>query len=43
MLINGHDCLIVIKIQYRETGVPYAEYGGGVFGIFGNNSIKMKK
>jgi hypothetical protein len=25
MLVNGRDCLIVIKTQYRETGIPYAE------------------
>jgi hypothetical protein len=25
MLVNGRDCLIVIKTQYREMGVPYAE------------------
>ena len=25
MLVNGCDCLIVIKTQYREMGVPYAE------------------
>jgi hypothetical protein len=25
MLVNGSDCLIVIKTQYREMGVPYAE------------------
>jgi hypothetical protein len=25
MLINGRDCLIVIKTQYREMGIPYAE------------------
>jgi hypothetical protein len=25
MVINGCDCLIVIKTQYREVGVPYAE------------------
>jgi hypothetical protein len=25
MLINGCDCLIMIKTQYREMGVPYAE------------------
>ncbi|MDR2434211.1 MAG: hypothetical protein LBD47_06560 [Treponema sp.] len=25
MLVNGCDCLIVIKTQYREVGVPYAE------------------
>jgi hypothetical protein len=24
MLVNGCDCLIVIKTQYREMGVPYA-------------------
>ncbi|MDR0557918.1 MAG: hypothetical protein LBG43_08665 [Treponema sp.] len=25
MITNGCDCLIVIKTQYREMGVPYAE------------------
>jgi hypothetical protein len=25
MMINGCDCLIVIKTQYREIGIPYAE------------------
>jgi hypothetical protein len=25
MLVNGCDCLIVIKTQYREMGIPYAE------------------
>jgi hypothetical protein len=25
MTVQGRDCLIVIKTQYRETGVPYAE------------------
>jgi hypothetical protein len=25
MLVNGRDCLIVIKTRYREMGVPYAE------------------
>jgi hypothetical protein len=25
MLVNGCDCLIVIKTQYREMSVPYAE------------------
>jgi hypothetical protein len=25
MLINGCDCLIVIKTEYREAGIPYAE------------------
>jgi hypothetical protein len=25
MLVNGCDCLIVIKTAYREMGVPYAE------------------
>jgi hypothetical protein len=25
MLINGCDCLIVGKTQYREMGVPYSE------------------
>jgi hypothetical protein len=25
MFVNGRDCLIVIKTQYREVGVPYAE------------------
>jgi hypothetical protein len=25
MLVNGCDCLIVIKTQYRAMGVPYAE------------------
>jgi hypothetical protein len=25
MLVNGRDCLIVIKTQYREMDVPYAE------------------
>jgi hypothetical protein len=25
MLVNGRDCLIVVKTQYREMGVPYAE------------------
>jgi hypothetical protein len=25
MYINGRDCVIVIKTQYRETGVPYSE------------------
>jgi hypothetical protein len=25
MLVNGCDCLIVIKTQYREVGIPYAE------------------
>jgi hypothetical protein len=25
MLVNGRDCLIVIKTQYREVGIPYAE------------------
>jgi hypothetical protein len=25
MLVNGRDCLIVIRTQYREMGVPYAE------------------
>jgi hypothetical protein len=25
MLVNGCDCLIVIKTQYREMGVPYNE------------------
>jgi hypothetical protein len=25
MLVNGCDCLIVIKTQYHEMGVPYAE------------------
>jgi hypothetical protein len=25
MLVNGCDCLIMIKTQYREMGVPYAE------------------
>ena len=25
MLVNGRDCLIVIKTAYREVGVPYAE------------------
>jgi hypothetical protein len=25
MVINGRDCLIVIKTRYRETGVPYDE------------------
>jgi hypothetical protein len=25
MLVNGRDCLILIKTQYREMGVPYAE------------------
>jgi hypothetical protein len=24
MLVNGCDCLVVIKTQYREMGVPYA-------------------
>jgi hypothetical protein len=24
MLVNGCDCLIVIKTSYREMGVPYA-------------------
>jgi hypothetical protein len=25
MLVNGRDCLIVIKTQYREAGIPYSE------------------
>jgi hypothetical protein len=25
MLVNGCDCLIVIKTAYREVGIPYAE------------------
>jgi hypothetical protein len=25
MLVNGRDCLIVVKTRYREMGVPYAE------------------
>jgi hypothetical protein len=25
MLVNGCDCLIVVKTQYREIGIPYAE------------------
>ncbi|MDR2094195.1 MAG: hypothetical protein LBP76_01590, partial [Treponema sp.] len=25
MLVNGRVCLIVIKTQYREMGIPYAE------------------
>jgi hypothetical protein len=25
MLVNGRDCLIVIKTQYREVGIPYTE------------------
>jgi hypothetical protein len=25
MLVNGRDCSIVIKTQYREMGIPYAE------------------
>jgi cbb3-type cytochrome oxidase cytochrome c subunit len=25
MTVQGRDCLIVIKTQYRETGVPYTE------------------
>jgi hypothetical protein len=25
MSVNGRDCLIVIKTQYREMGIPYAE------------------
>jgi hypothetical protein len=25
MLVNGRDCLIVVKTQYWETGIPYAE------------------
>jgi hypothetical protein len=25
MLVNGRDCSIVIKTQYREAGIPYAE------------------
>ena len=25
MLVNGCDCLIMIKTQYREVGIPYAE------------------
>jgi hypothetical protein len=25
MLVNGRDCLIVIKTHYREVGIPYAE------------------
>jgi hypothetical protein len=25
MLVNGRDCLIAIKTQYREMGVPYSE------------------
>ena len=25
MTVQGRDCLIVIKTQYREMGVPYAE------------------
>jgi hypothetical protein len=25
MLVNGCDCLIVIKTHYREMGIPYAE------------------
>jgi hypothetical protein len=25
MLVNGRDCLIVIKTQYREVGISYAE------------------
>ena len=25
MIINGCDCLIVIKTEYREVGIPYAE------------------
>ena len=25
MLVNGCDCLIVIKTEYREVGIPYAE------------------
>jgi hypothetical protein len=25
MVVNGRDCLLVIKTQYREVGVPYAE------------------
>jgi hypothetical protein len=25
MITNGCDCLIVIKTQYREVGIPYAE------------------
>jgi hypothetical protein len=25
MLVNGRDCLIVVKTQYLETGIPYAE------------------
>jgi hypothetical protein len=25
MIINGCDCLIVIKTHYRETGIPYSE------------------
>ena len=25
MLVNGCDCLIVIKTQHREAGIPYAE------------------
>jgi hypothetical protein len=25
MMVNGRDCLIVIKTEYREMGIPYAE------------------
>jgi hypothetical protein len=25
MIVNGRDCLIVIKTAYREMGIPYAE------------------
>jgi hypothetical protein len=25
MLVNGRDCLIAIKTEYRETGIPYAK------------------
>jgi hypothetical protein len=25
MTVQGRDCVIVIKTQYRETGIPYAE------------------
>jgi hypothetical protein len=25
MVVNGRDCLIVIKTQYREVGIPYSE------------------
>jgi hypothetical protein len=25
MIVQGRDCLIVLKTQYREIGVPYSE------------------